>query len=238
MRAQQHAAGRGLLQAAMVRAGALLLEPRQSQPAPPVAPVRSRPVIAVVGLAPQCGSTTVARALAAELAGRDPAGAAAVCGTDLGGPVALAASAAGRLSRALEPFAEEGPRTVGRLSLVGAGDPAPLAAASRYVAPLVLDVTHGEPAGRAVALADHVVLVAGAGLEPALAEVVAASLARVGPEPVIAAARVVEGGPWERRGVLLLPESRAGARLAAAGREPRGALGAAVAELADLCGPP
>jgi len=40
---------------------------------------------------------------------------------------------------------------------------------------------------------------------------------------------------WLRLGVHLMPESRMGAQLAAGGREARGELGRAVAELADLC---
>ena len=235
MSAEPHAPRRGFLQAAMARAGAFLLEPGEARPAPRLAPVRARAVVGVVGLAARSGTTTVARALGVELAGRDPAGAAAVCGGQLGGTVVLAAPAAGRLSRALAPFADSGPRPAGRLCLIDTGDPAPLAAASRYVAPLVMDVGHGEPPGRAVALADHVVLVAAPDVEPALADVVAASLARIGPEPVIAVSRVGDPGRWAGRGVVLLPDSRAGARLATAGREPRGALGAAVSELADLC---
>jgi len=40
---------------------------------------------------------------------------------------------------------------------------------------------------------------------------------------------------WEGRAAAELPESRMGAQLALAGREPRGRLGRAVAELAHRC---
>ncbi len=227
---------RGVVHAVLERAGSMLLqaaEARRVEPATTVVPVR--PVVATVALAPRCGGTTVARALAVELGKRDAARAAAVCGPSGPSSVALPTSSAGRLGRALEAFADDGMRTAGRLCLLDATDPAPLAAASRYTAPLVIDVRHGEPAGRPVALADHVVLVAGLDVEPSLSEAVAASLARIGPEPLIAVTRVIEPGAWAGRGALLLPESRAGARMALAGREPRGGLGSAIAELADLC---
>jgi hypothetical protein len=66
--------------------------------------------------------------------------------------------------------------------------------------------------------------------------VVAAWLARVGPEPAIAVNRASDNGPWAGRPVVSLPEARAGARIALAGREPPGALGTAIDELADWCG--
>ena len=200
----------------------------------------------MVALAARCGTTTVARALAAELARRDPAAVAVVWhpasagGRGLAAPAVgrLAAPAVGRLGQTLAGFAGDETRAVGHLCLVDAGDPAPLAAAARYMAPLVLEVPHGEPAGRPAALADHVVLVAGPRVEPALADAVAASLARVGTEPLIAVNRVLDPGRWAGRGAVLLPESRTGARLALAGREARGQLGASIAELADLCEAP
>ncbi len=40
---------------------------------------------------------------------------------------------------------------------------------------------------------------------------------------------------WDGEQVLALPESRMAAQLALAGRDPRGAFGHAIAELADLC---
>jgi hypothetical protein len=54
---------------ALAQLGAWLLEPlpERTAAAPPV----ERPLVAVVGLAPGCGTTTVARALAARLAARD-----------------------------------------------------------------------------------------------------------------------------------------------------------------------
>ena len=76
-------------------------------------------------------------------------------------------------------------------------------------------------------------VVGGRGVEPALADLVSESLSRVGPEPVIAWSRGDDRG---ERTVVHLPDARMGARLALAGREPRGELGRAVRRLAELCG--
>ncbi len=60
------------------------------------------------------------------------------------------------------------------------------------------------------------------------------SLRRVGPEPITVLNRALgDDGPWTGRAGVELPESRMGAQLALAGREPRGDLGRALAELAD-----
>ena len=53
-------------------------------------------------------------------------------------------------------------------------------------------------------------------------------------EPLVVLSRAA-GRPWEGEAELTLPESRLGAQLANAGRDPRGALGRAIAELADRC---
>ena len=113
-----------------------------------------------------------------------------------------------------------------------------LAGAILYLAPLVLDVDDPQDASAAASLADRVVLVAGPRTEPALAAVLAQSLGRVGPEPMIVVNRAEEGEttPWADRGVGGLPDSRMGAQLALAGREARGELGRAVALLADRIG--
>jgi hypothetical protein len=60
---------------------------------------------------------------------------------------------------------------------------------------------------------------------------------RVGPEPIVVLARARgEADLWDGRFAVSLPESRMAAQAALAGRSPRGALGAALAELADLIG--
>ena len=67
------------LATALTAASGFLLEPAEPAPAEPLtAPAALRPVVAVFGLAGGCGTTVVARALAAELARRDALGAAAV----------------------------------------------------------------------------------------------------------------------------------------------------------------
>jgi hypothetical protein len=202
----------------------------------------ARPVIAVAGLGPRCGTTTVARALGAELALRDPVGATLVGGGALtGGGLPLGTPAAARLTRALSRVLPLRSRTVGRLCLTacGAEHAATLAGAAHELAPMVLDV--GEPSQVAVAasLADAVVLVGAPATEPALAVVLADSLRRVGPDPLPVLNRDRDAAEqWEGRCVLRLPESRMGAQLALAGREPRGDLGRAIAALADLVAGP
>ena len=210
-----------------------------------------RPVVAVFGLARGCGATVVARALAAELARRDVHGTAAVhCEAGTSG-IPLATQAAGRLARLLGEVHGADTRAVGRLCLVGGAGSDALAAATREVVPLVLDAGAGVLGGVPAALADRVVLVAAPRIEPALADVAAACLARVGHEPIVVVNRVArqdrDGGDethgseplretgWATRAVHPLPEARMGAQLALSGREPRGELGAVIAELADRC---
>lgn len=194
-----------------------------------------RPVVAVVGLAHGCGATTVACALARELATRDALGAAAVCGAARPGRAALRTASAARLARRLSRVAPVSAGTAGRLCLVETEHLLALTAAAMDVAPLVLDLPPGRPAGEAVGLADHVVLVVPSGCEPALAEVVAASLASDGPRPVRVVNRERDGGRWCGREAVLLSETRLGARLAMAGRDTRGAFGPGLQELADRC---
>lgn len=237
-------ASRGLVSAALARAESWLLDPAGTPPprpllAPrprPVAP-QPRPVVAVMGLAPRCGASAVARALAVELGARDPYRAAAVSAKALPGGLPLATPAAARLARALAGRLAERPRPVGRLCLAaGEEGEADLADATRYLAPLVLDCGCGPAPALAASLADRTVLVASPAVQPALAAVAAAAVARHGPEPVVVLNRSAGGRAWEGRAALELPESRASARLALAGRHPPGAFGAAVAELADRCG--
>lgn len=229
--------GRRLLATALARAGAFLLEPVE-EVARPVG-IRVRPVVAVVGLGPRCGATTVARALAVELALADAAGAAIVAGPTTGARLAVAGAAAGRLARALGAPAGRRPRVAGRLCLVEARTETALAGASRPLAPLIFDVGHDRPAGVAVSLADHVLLVGSTSVEPALAAVVAGSLARVGPPPLVALngglSETGEPGRWEGRADATVEHSSLGARLALAGRDPRGSLGPDLAGLAERC---
>ena len=198
---------------------------------------RSAPVVAVVGLAAGCGTTTVARALAAELALRDPAGAAVVCGPPPRRAGLLVSPGAARLAREMSRSRGITARAVGRLCLLPSTNLAAAATAAIDLAPVVLDVAHGSHAGCAAALADHVALVASPLVEPSLAAVVAASLARVGPEPLIVVNRASEPGAWARRPALLLGDSRLAARRAARGRRAGAVFGAGVAELADRCEP-
>ena len=160
---------RGPLATALAAASSWLLEP--AQPAGDrgvAAPALPRPVIAVFGLTRGCGATMVARALAAELAGRDPCGAAAVhCDARTAG-IPLATPAAGRLARLLADVAGADTRAVGRLCLVGGADCAALADTARHAAPLVLDAGASALGGVPAALADEVLVVAGPSTEPAL----------------------------------------------------------------------
>jgi hypothetical protein len=136
--------------------------------------------------------------------------------------------------------------------------------ATRELAPLVLDAGSTVLGGALAALADRVLLVARPSIEPALGAVGVDCLARLGHAPLLvlnraepsAGATGADGSgadgsdaaesdadgsdasrraAWLRLGVHLMPESRMGAQLAAGGREARGELGRAVAELADLC---
>lgn len=202
----------------------------------PALPLAGRGVVAVIGLGRRCGATVVARALAAELARRDGAGASAVTADPAAaGGVALGLPAAGRLARMLAPAGVGRLRPCGRLCLVDCADRPALAGATLYLAPLVLDGCDARDGPVTAAIADHLVIVGGPAVEPALATAVAASLAAhtAGP-PLVVANRVSDReGSWGGRADLLLPESRLGAQLALAGQEPRGALGRAVSELVD-----
>jgi hypothetical protein len=220
----------GFFAIAVSRAERWLLEPppprpHAAEPAPDV-----RPVVAVVGLGPGCGATTIARALAVELARRDRSGAAIASARVRGPAPALATAAARRLARGLP---REVATAAGRLCLLDPDDPAVRELAHSRPAPLVLDVEHGTPPQGPVALADHVVLVAGVEVEPSLADVVAESLARDGVPPPIVVNRAVDPGQWGRRGALVVGEARLGARLALAGRDPTPGLARPIGELAD-----
>ena len=198
--------------------------------APPVGPRRPR-VVAVVGVGARCGTTTVARALAAALAARGPA--TVVNGAAPRGSTGF--RAARRMARVLGPLAGAPARPVGRICLVAVEDPLAVVDAAGGLAPVVLDAGGGGDARAAVRLADHVVLVVPDAAEPALPFAVSRSLAEVGPDPVCAVPRG-DAERWADRDVLVLPDSRAGARRSRRGRVPAGDLGRAILELADRCG--
>jgi hypothetical protein len=222
---------RGLLASAAAAVEAFFLEPAASMPASDAAePVELRPVIAVFGLARGCGATVIARALAVELAVRDPAGAAAVACEARPAAIPLATHAATRLARCLEDVPRAAPRAMGRLSLVGGADPLRLADTARHHAPLVFDAGSEALGGTPASVADRTVLVTSRDAEPALARVAAECIARVGPPPIV----LLNRAPHDQPGLFAIPNSPLGARLALGGREPRAELGQAIAELTDL----
>jgi hypothetical protein len=220
----------GFLAAAAAHAERWLLEPAEPRPCAAEPEPGVRPVVAVIALAPRCGTTTVARALAIELARRDRSGAAIVSAGSRGPATPLATAAARRLARALPPASAA---AAGRLCLIDPVEPALRELALSRPAPLVLDVEHGQPPEGPVALADVVVLVATPDVEPALAEVVAASLSRDGDAPRVVLNRAIEPGPWAGRDVLAVGEARLAARLALAGRDPTPGLANPIGELVD-----
>ena len=258
---------------AISAAGAWLLEPAEPAPKERALGLASpRPVVAVFGLARGCGTTVVARALAAELAARDPAGAAAVaCETEAGG-VPLATRAASQLARALAAVPGVATRAVGRLCLVDGPDQLAVADSSRLLAPLVLDAGSTSLGGASASLADRTVLVATPSVEPALTRVAGECLLRLGVEPIVVMNRARRADPARAEppvpepdarlsagsvpgetaasgghepatthaslgapGAVPVPEARLGAQLALGGREARGELGRAIAEVADRC---
>jgi hypothetical protein len=225
----------GLVAAALARAEEWLLDPAERVGAEPAAPPADPPIVAVVGLAPRCGTTTVARGLAAILASRSTLGAAIVCGSS--GSVALALSTQGatRLGRSIGDWTDAPCRVSGRLCLVEGDARIARAAALRSQCALVVDVPHGSDASEPTALADIVVMVAGCDTEPALAMVVGAAFVRSGPEPLLVVTRPDADSRFATVADVELPDSRLASRIALAGREPPGALGAALVRLADRC---
>jgi hypothetical protein len=220
----------GLVALVAARAERWLLEPATPRPRAADPEPDARPVIAVIALGSRCGATTVARALAVELARRDRSGAAIVSATSRGPAPALATAPARRLARALPP---EAASAAGRLCLLDDDDPALRELATSRPAPLVLDVPHGMAPEAPFALADAAVLVATPSIEPALADVIAASLTRDGCLPVIVLNRAIDLEAWAGRDALTIPEARLGARLALAGRDPTPGLSRPIAYLAD-----
>ena len=235
----------GILSAALAAARDFLLDPVEPADTSLTAAHAERPVVSVFGLARGCGSTVVSRALAAELALRDPGGASAVTCEVRASAIPLATHEAARLARVLDEIPGR-PRAVGRLCLVAGAEPAALAEGVRGLSPLVIDAGATLLGGVPACVADRTVLVTTPAMEPALARVAAECVARVGPEPILVVNRAGEGCAqprWATAGEsaqrpLLLPESRMGAHLALGGREPRGELGRAIAALADRCEEP
>jgi hypothetical protein len=221
---------RGFVASAAAALESFFLEPVAPPASEGAAPLELRPVVAVFGIAPGCGATVVARALAAELALRDPGGAAAVACEAPPSAIPLATRAAAGLARALEDVPASFPRAVGRLCLVGGADPLRLAETARHHAPLVIDAGADALGGASAAVADRTVIVTTHAIEPALARVAAECVARVGANPVV----VLNRAPHDQPGLFALPSSPMGARLALGGREARGPLGRAIGELADL----
>ena len=223
--------GDGRLQSLLARVQSWLIEPAERRPER--TEIRARPVVAVVGLTRGSGATTAARALAGELARRDSNGAAAVMSASARVRIPFACAPAVRLARALGAVGGAEVSTSGRLCLLTGGDPTTVTRAVRHLAPLVIDVEHGGSAGAAASLADHVAVVASPDAQPGLSDVVTASLARVGPEPLLLINRVAGPRPELAETTYELPESRAGARLALAGCATCGVLSRAAAALAD-----
>ena len=118
----------------------------------------------------------------------------------------------------------------GRLAFIANGDARSLVAGVRYLAPVVLDLPADGSAAGAARACDRVVVVASPAQEPPLADAVAYVL---GGEPIKVLNRAGDPGPWQGRADVVIPDARIAARAAVVGARPLGALGAAIAELAD-----
>jgi hypothetical protein len=195
------------------------------------APAAPRIRIAVIGLGPGCGTTTVARGIAAALAARDTGGTAIVASSSQAAGTSLPPlRAAARLAAGLP-----GATATGRLCLWPSGDPAGTVVSAAPLAPIVFDVPHDGPASDSASLADATVLVVPGDAEPALAELAAGTLARHGRAPFTVVNRPAWPDRWDGRATALLPDSRVAARLTFAGWQPPGRLGQILARLADEC---
>jgi hypothetical protein len=117
----------------------------------------------------------------------------------------------------------------------GGAQPAPPGPGSGPAA-VVWDVAPSEVerVTAAALTADAVLLVAPGSGEPALAELVARALRERFGSVSLVANRVGDRARWSGRAAACVPQSRLGAALAARGRRPPGAFGAALAELAAL----
>lgn len=231
MSAQPIGRRRGFLASVAAQLSAFLLEPIEPVVDAEPAELRPYPVVAVVSAAPRSGATTVARALGAELAARADGAAAVSCRRPPARLPTPPTRAAARVAGALRGIADGPARPAGRLCIVAA-DPAELAAAARYLAPVVLDVPPDGSAAAAATVADRIAVVAPASGEPALLTALARILAGRR-EPLRVVTRVAERGDWPGRADILLPDSRMAARSALAGARPLGALGRGIEALAD-----
>lgn len=237
---------RGLLSALAAQVADFVFESVDEEVEPQPKVLQPNPVVAVVAAASKCGATTVARLLAAELASRAD-GAAIATSVRPARRSAPPSRAAIRLATGLAGAAEA--RPCGRLCIVRmrrettggdgmhtsppgatAAETAALINAARYLAPVVLDLPADGSAAGSAGIADQVVVIAGAGSEPALLDAVAGM---IDGDALKVVNRMTEPGEWQTRGVLRLPDSRIAARAAAMGTRPLGPLGAAIAGLAD-----
>jgi hypothetical protein len=127
----------------------------------------------------------------------------------------------------------ERPAQVLALGHDSVGEVVPLAGGSSA---LVWDVAScAAAAARGMAVrADAVVLVAGKGSEPALAEVAVDMLREDLGRLILVANRVTDDLRWRGRADICVPESWLGAALIGRGRRPPGAFGAALAGLAAI----
>lgn len=242
MNAVSRMRGDGFFAAVLARAETWLLEPPDvasggspgaDQDEHDLAPAPPRPVVAVRGLAPRCGTTTVARALAAALARTDPAGVAIVAGPLPAPGARLATRPATRLARTVTALGCDTARPTGRICLIAAEEPLPPLLAD-LPAPLVIDLPHSSPPAEGLALADCVVLVADPSVEPSLVLAVETSLAQAGRVVEIAFTKV-EDAEATLPGAVAIGDSRLAAQVALAGRDPRGPFAEPIAELARRC---
>jgi hypothetical protein len=210
-----------LLSSMLSKAQAFLLEPQVAAESPSLeggkrdaaTPAPASVEVVVVGLSPGSGASTVASGLAACLAGRGRSSHALPTGEQDGASVQDGSTADG-LRVALSRLA---------------GGPVALV----WDAGCARSSSYREQALRA----DAVVLVAPPTAEPALAELVARTLAkRLGPI-LLVANRVRARERWAVRAAVCIPDSRIGAALARRGRRPGGPVGAAFGELASIVDP-
>lgn len=184
-------------------------------------------VVTVIGMAPGCGTTTVARLLALALAERSDGSAAVVVSSErLGGWGSLGAG--GRLARKLGVGSAGGR---GRLAFLPPDELRSAVDQSRGLAPVVAEVGYGANWAIAASLADLCVLVAGADADSALLTLVAGEVMAVGAAPLVVLNRVESGAEVD----VLLPDAGLAARLARAGVRPTGPLWAGGSSLGDLC---
>ncbi|MBA2764760.1 MAG: hypothetical protein H0U42_08785 [Thermoleophilaceae bacterium] len=184
-------------------------------------------VVAVIGLAPGCGTTTVARLLALVLARGSDSDAAVVVSDERPGRRG-SLGPGGRLARRLGVTSARG---CGRLAVVPADGLRGAVDQSRGRAPVVVDVDYGANWAVAASLAHLCVVIAGADSDSALVALVADELTALGAAPLVALNRVESGSTAD----VLLPEAALAARLVRAGMRPTGPLWDRGSGLGDLC---